>query len=96
MRFGTLRPRVFGSVATGSDGENSDLDLLVDPTPGTTLLTLAALQNAAERLLGVRVDVQTPKSISARFRDRVLKQALPVWPIILIEPRTTWNTSSKP
>jgi hypothetical protein len=52
--------------------------LLVDPTPGTTLLTLAALQNEAERLLGVSVDVQTPKSLSARFRDQVLKQALAV------------------
>ena len=77
-RFGVLRPRVFGSVLTGSDAEDSDLDLLVDPTPGTTLLTLAALQNEAERLLGVSVDVQTPKSISARFRDQVLKQALAV------------------
>jgi predicted nucleotidyltransferase len=77
-RFGFLQPRVFGSVATGSDAENSDLDLLVDPTPGTTLLALAALQNEAERLLGVPVDVQTPKSIAARFRDQVLKQALAV------------------
>lgn len=77
-RFGFLHPRVFGSVATGSDAEDSDLDLLVDPVPGTTLLTIAALQNEAERLLGVSVDVQTPKSISTRFRDQVLKQALPV------------------
>jgi predicted nucleotidyltransferase len=77
-RFGVLRPRVFGSVLTGSNVEDSDLDLLVDPTPGTTLLTLAALQDEAEQLLGVSVDVQTPKSLSIRFRDVVLKQALPV------------------
>ncbi len=77
-RYGVLQPRVFGSVVTGSDGEDSDLDLLVDPTPSTTLLTLAALQNAAERLLGVSVDIQTPKSISSRFRDQVIAQALAV------------------
>lgn len=77
-RFGLLHPRVFGSVVTGVDAENSDLDLLVDPAPGTTLLTLAALQNEAERLLGVSVDVQTPRSISTRFRDHVLKTALAV------------------
>jgi uncharacterized protein len=29
---GLLRPRVFGSVLTGSDTDQSDLDLLVDPT----------------------------------------------------------------
>jgi predicted nucleotidyltransferase len=33
-RFGVLQPRVFGSVVTGSDAEDSDLDLLVDPVPG--------------------------------------------------------------
>jgi len=77
-RFGLLHPRVFGSVVTGADAEDSDLDLLVDPPPGTTLLTLAALQNEAERLLGVRVDVQTPGSISVRFRDQVLKTALAI------------------
>jgi len=74
-RLGLLHPRVFGSVAAGSDSEDSDLDLLVDPPPGTTLLTLAALQNEAEQLLGVSVDVQTPRSISVRFRDHVLKTA---------------------
>lgn len=45
MRFGVLRPRVFGSVVAGTDAEDSDLDLLVDPAPTTTLLTLARLQN---------------------------------------------------
>lgn len=77
-RHGVLHPRVFGSVLTGTDAEDSDLDLLVEPTPRTTLLTLARLQNEAERLLGVSVDVQTPGSISARFRARVLDQAIAV------------------
>lgn len=77
-RFGVLRPRVFGSVVTGADSEESDLDLLVDPVSTTTLLTLARLQNEAEALLGVAVDVQTPGSLSRRFRDRVLEQAVPV------------------
>lgn len=77
-RFGVLHPRVFGSVAAGTDAEDSDLDLLVDPTPSTTLLTIAGLQNEAEQLLGVKVDVQTPNSLSRRFRDVVLRQAVPV------------------
>lgn len=78
IRFGVLRPRVFGSVVTGTDAEDSDLDLLVDPAPTTTLLTLARLQNQAEALLGVSVDVQTPGSLSRRFRHRVLQQAVPL------------------
>jgi len=77
-RYGALRPRVFGSAVRGSDTEDSDLDLLVDPTPDTTLMTLAAIQLEAERLLGVRVDVLTPKSLPRTFRDRVLLEAIPV------------------
>ena len=77
-RHGALRPRVFGSAAHGNDTDASDLDLLVDPTTQTTLMTLAAIQLEAERLLGVRVDVLTPKSLPQRFRDRVLLEAIPV------------------
>jgi uncharacterized protein len=77
-RQGAVRPRVFGSAIRGSDTEASDLDLLVDPTPRTTLMTLAAIQPEAERLLGVRVDVLTPKSLPQRFRDLVLLEAIPV------------------
>lgn len=54
------------------------LDLLVDPTPQTTLFTLAAIQLEAEGPLGVRVDVLTPKSLPKVFRDRVLLEAIPV------------------
>ncbi len=77
-RYGVLHPRVFGSVLTGTDTEDSDLDLLVDPSESTTLLTLSALQNDAEKLLGVPVSVLTPGSLPAKFRDQVLQQALPL------------------
>jgi predicted nucleotidyltransferase len=77
-RHGAVRPRIFGSAASGEDTEASDLDLLVDPTPRTTLLTLAAIQLEAERLLGVPVDVLTPKSLPYRYRDQVLRDAQPV------------------
>ena len=30
-------PRIFGSVAAGLDGDQSDLDILVEPAPGMTL-----------------------------------------------------------
>ena len=77
-RHGAVRPRIFGSAVRGNDTDESDLDLLVDPTSQTTLLTLAAIQLEAERLLGVRVDVLTPKSLPKTFRDRVLLEAVPV------------------
>ncbi len=77
-RHNVARPRVFGSVLTGTDTEESDLDLLVDSTASTTLFTLARLEHEAEQLLGVRVSVLTPKFLSVKFRDRVLEQAVPL------------------
>ena len=70
--------RVFGSVLRGLDTEQSDLDIVVDPTPQTTLMDVAAIQVELERLLGVSVDVLTPKALPEKFRDAVLAEAMPV------------------
>jgi predicted nucleotidyltransferase len=73
-----LNPRVFGSVLHGSDSEGSDLDILVDPTPDTTLLDIGAIRHELLQLLGVPVDVLTPKALPERFRASVLAEAVPV------------------
>lgn len=70
--------RLFGSVARGDDTEGSDLDLLVDPTSETTLMDIARLQNRLRQLLGMPVDVLTPKALPSRFRAAVLAEAVPV------------------
>jgi uncharacterized protein len=67
--------RVFGSVLDGQDGENSDLDILVDALPGATLLDLGSIQVELEELLGVPVDVLTPQDLSPKFRHQVLSEA---------------------
>jgi predicted nucleotidyltransferase len=77
-RYNVTRPRVFGSVLTGTDTEESDLDLLVDATGSTTLFTLGGLQHEAELLLGVPVSVLTPKCLPVKFRDKVLQMAEPL------------------
>lgn len=43
-RHHAANARVFGSVAQGCDTEESDLDLLVDPTPETTLFDIGAIR----------------------------------------------------
>lgn len=70
--------RVFGSVISGEDTEESDLDLLVDPTPETTLFDLAKIHHQLKKLLNVSVDVLTPKDLPESFRAHVLKEAIPV------------------
>jgi uncharacterized protein len=74
----TLNPRVFGSVLERADHEGSDLDLLVDPTPQTTLLDISTLRLALRSLLGVEVDVLTPAALPDRCRGEVLRGAVPV------------------
>ena len=71
-------PRIFGSVLHGDDTDGSDLDLLVDATEHTTLIDVVMIERQLRDLMGVRVDVQTPESLSKRFRSAVLKEAVPL------------------
>lgn len=73
-----LGARVFGSAATGDDGEGSDLDLLIEPGPATTLFDVGALRQELSRLLGLPVDLVTPAALPERVRVDVLARSLPV------------------
>jgi hypothetical protein len=78
LNSGMANPRLFGSVVHGDDSENSDLDLLVDPSPETSLLDIAKLQLEIEAAVGVKVDLRTPKFLPATFREKVLAEAVPI------------------
>lgn len=71
-------PRVFGSVLNGTDTEESDLDLLIDPAPGMTLFDIGGIIEDLQDVLGVKVDVLTPECLPAQWRARVLDEAMPV------------------
>ena len=77
-RYRTANPRVFGSVLHGSVVVGSDLDLLVDALPGTTLFDLGGLTEELTELLGVPVDVRTPQELHEKFREKVVAEARPV------------------
>ena len=70
--------RVFGSVLHGHDTESSDLDILIDPTPETTLFDIGAIRHKLGKLLGVPVDVLTPNALPEKFRATVLSETRPV------------------
>jgi len=70
--------RVFGSVLHGDDREDSDLDILIDPTPETTLFDIGAIRHELLQLLGVPVDVLTPNALPEKFRAKVIAEAMPV------------------
>ena len=70
--------RVFGSVARGDDGPDSDIDLLVDFEPHASLLDLIALKQELDQLLNRRTDVVTTDSVSPFLRQRILDEARPL------------------
>jgi len=63
------------SVLHGNDSEGSDLDILIDPTPETTMFDIGAIRHELLILLGVSVDVLTPNALPDRFREQVISEA---------------------
>lgn len=75
-RNGVERLRVFGSVARGTDDEQSDIDFLVELAPNRSLLDLGNFLYEVRSLLGKEVDVVTEKGLQRRIRNRVLAEAI--------------------
>lgn len=63
-RYGLFDVRVFGSVARGTDTPASDVDLLVTPDTGVSLLGISAFADEVEVLLGCDVDVASDRGLS--------------------------------
>lgn len=77
-RNGGANPHIFGSVLSHEDTEESDLDLLINPLKETSLFDLSRMEYLLEDLLGVSVEIVTPRALPVRFRADVLTQAVPV------------------
>jgi len=77
-RHNARNARVFGSALYGDDHEGSDLDILIDPTPETTLFDIGAIRHELLQLLGVPVDVITPKALPDSFRAKIIQEAQPI------------------
>jgi uncharacterized protein len=76
--YGAGNVRIFGSVARRDADEESDVDILVEPGPQTSLLDLGGLQMDLQDLLGCKVDLVTDRGLRTRIRARVLKEAVPL------------------
>ena len=59
---------IFGSVARGDDGPDSDIDLLVDFAPDSSLFDLMRMARELEELLGHPVDVVSAGGLKDRDR----------------------------
>ena len=76
--LGVERVSVFGSVARNEAGEDSDVDILVEFTPGVRvgMFEFLDIQETLSRLLGAEVDLATPASLHPGLRDAILAEAV--------------------
>jgi predicted nucleotidyltransferase len=74
-KHGAYNVRVFGSVARGEAGPDSDVDFLVDLEEGRSLLDLAGLLMDLQDLLGREVDIVTEPGLHWYIRERVIEEA---------------------
>ncbi|MGA2287630.1 nucleotidyltransferase family protein [Bradyrhizobium sp.] len=77
-RAGMGNARVFGSAARGEDTDRSDLDILIDAPPGTTLYDLARVELELEALLGCKVEVLTKGFLAPDVAENVGNDLTPI------------------
>jgi len=75
-RHGVTVVRVFGSMARGDAGPQSDVDLLIEVAPNPSPWFPGGLVAELEELLGRRVQVVTERGLDELLRDRVLEEAV--------------------
>lgn len=75
-RYHAANIRVFGSVARGEENGDSDVDLLVDFMPGSTLLDQVGLIDALSSELGRKVDVVSGRALNKFLNEKVLQEAV--------------------
>jgi uncharacterized protein len=74
-----IRLRLFGSVARGESGPDSDVDLLADFASRKSLFDLVRIEDEFEEVLGQKVDLLTEAGLSPYLKPRILGEARVVY-----------------
>ena len=78
QEFGVKGMCLFGSVARGDNGPDSDVDILVDMPP--KIFVMAALKDYLEELLHTSVDlIRLHSRLSPKFLNQVLRDAITIF-----------------
>jgi predicted nucleotidyltransferase len=77
-RLGVRSLRLFGSVARGEAGPDSDVDLMVEFEGPPTFSGFMALKIFLEDLLAVRIDLVTESGLRQGVRPQVEREAIRV------------------
>ena len=82
QQFGIETLSIFGSVARGEAGPDSDVDIVIalEPSSRVGLLEHARIADELSRAFGRRVDLVTWKSLRPRMRETVEREAVRLFP----------------
>ncbi|UUC91572.1 nucleotidyltransferase family protein [Comamonas sp. C11] len=78
LTYGCINPRIFGSVASGSNMASSDIDIVIDALPGTSLLAIIRLEAALQERFQLPFQVLTAKSLPIAWRNKALATAVSI------------------
>ena len=77
-RFGVGEIGVFGSYVKGEQGENSDVDILVEFKQPVGFFKFLELEEYLEALLGLKVDLVTKKALKPIIGRYILEELVTV------------------
>lgn len=77
-RYSVKSLQTFGSYARGQQGEESDVDILVEFHETIDLFTFMELEDFLGKALGRKVDLVMKDTLKPRIKERILKEAIPV------------------
>ena len=79
-QYGIARLMIFGSVARGTAGPSSDMDILYELLPGRRLgWEIEDLTDELSELFGRQVDLFSQAALHERLRAAVLAEAQPLY-----------------
>lgn len=80
QRYGVAKLEVFGSTARGTDGADSDVDLLYTLLPGVRLgWEVVDLACDLEAVIGRPVDLVSRRALHERLRPAIEAEARPLY-----------------
>jgi predicted nucleotidyltransferase len=72
------RLAVFGSVARGQAGQDSDTDLLVEAPEGTSSFGFVKFKQLIEQVLGRQIDLVDYGGLKSKLDDDISREAVPL------------------
>jgi hypothetical protein len=77
-KYDVKRAGIFGSVARGEEGSDSDIDILVEIKKRMSLLEFVGLKLELEEAIKRRVDLGEYETIKPIIKDKILKDEVPI------------------